>query len=673
MNITGGFIKYLKNNSELSAEFPVSGQIKSGPLKISSSFKKTKYGSRLTVTAEAVGNLHIKELFLKADPGIKFGSKIFCNGYQSWTDSREFEVNEKIKPLNRLMKLIKLNWFGDYNFHASTGKGGDLHSYTYSYVRASEGDINFVGSLDESSAYTIFEYQAAKNILHITKECGGMIVSGRVILFDLLISSGSEYSATDAYFSALNPKGKHAPFCTGWTSWYNYYTNISQDIILENLNAFSERGIPIDTFQIDDGWQRSVGDWLHIKPSFPKGMKFISSEIKKRGYKSGLWLAPFICEKNSSIFKIHYDWVLKDQNGNPVPCGWNPGWSGDFYALDIYNPSFGKYLEQVFDTIFNKWGFDMVKLDFLYGAAQLPRNGKTRGAVMRDAMKLLRKLCGRKIILGCGAPLGSAFGLVDYCRIGSDVALRWEDWRLDFVHYRERVSTVNSLTSTIGRRHMNGMVFVNDPDVFILRDENCLMSPEQKYTLFILNNIFGGLLFCSDNLNTYSEETMSLYKSMFPFKKKIIKSVAFESGVYKISFSIEGYDYIAYSNFSSGSRGDVLDKGRFFIKTQSREPEFINGPARIILKPYETRCYLKIPSGKKGFAGSTGHLFSGSEISDIAISGRRIKIKFDKKICGSERIFIQVPSEGDYFINGIKISATMTEEGFILASAELRK
>ena len=45
----------------------------------------------------------------------------------------------------------------------------------------------------------------------------------------------------------------------------------------------------------------------------------------------------------------------------------------------------------------------------------------------------------------------------------------WEDKRLKMLRYRERVSTVNSLISAIGRRHLNGKVFWNDPDVFILR------------------------------------------------------------------------------------------------------------------------------------------------------------------------------------------------------------
>jgi hypothetical protein len=81
----------------------------------------------------------------------------------------------------------------------------------------------------------------------------------------------------------------------------------------------------------------------------------------------------------------------------------------------------------VFDTVLNKWGFDMVKLDFLFAAAMIPQRGKSRGEIMTDAMEFLREVVGpNKIILGCGVPLGPSWRKVDYCRIGSDVAPWWE-------------------------------------------------------------------------------------------------------------------------------------------------------------------------------------------------------------------------------------------------------
>jgi isocitrate dehydrogenase len=134
---------------------------------------------------------------------------------------------------------------------------------------------------------------------------------------------------------------------------------------LHDLRAISEdENAHADIFQIDDGYQTAVGDWLSIDlKKFPHGIAPICEKIHQKGMLAGLWLAPFVVEKDSSVYKEHQDWILKDSTGSPLAAGCN--WSGSF-ALDIYNEDVRAYLKEVFDTVLNVWGFDLVKLDFLY-------------------------------------------------------------------------------------------------------------------------------------------------------------------------------------------------------------------------------------------------------------------------------------------------------------------
>lgn len=81
------------------------------------------------------------------------------------------------------------------------------------------------------------------------------------------------------------------------------------------------------------------------------------------------------------------------KNGHPVTCGIN--WGG-FYALDIEVPEVKNYIKHFFDVILNDWGFDLVKLDFLYAAAIIPNHGKSRGQLMCEAMDFLRECVGEK-------------------------------------------------------------------------------------------------------------------------------------------------------------------------------------------------------------------------------------------------------------------------------------
>lgn len=622
---------------------------------------------------------------------------MFLNGFQSWTDSREFALNEKIPALSPLAHLPKMHRFGDYTFLPAT-KGKSLHSYTYTYFRAlheEKGEkelttqnadsprapqsknadnnrsakakpIYFLGSLFEQNGYTRF-ILTNQSTLYIQKELEGHHCGGRQLLLDVWLGQGEETQIFAQYFAYFGLEGNNIPPRTGWTSWYHYYTHISEEILSSNLQAFAERDIPIDIFQIDDGYQTAVGDWLSTDQSkFPHGMAYLAQKIHQHSYLAGLWLAPFICEKNSQIKKEHPDWLLRDSQGKPVPVGWNPLWSGHFYAMDFYNENFRAYLKQVFDTVLEQWGFDMVKLDFLYGVAWLPQHGKSRGQVMYEALAFLRETIGQKMILGCGVPLGPSFGLVDYCRIGSDVSPKWEDRLLSAIHYRERVSTINSLTSTIGRHHLNGYAFGNDPDVFILRKQNQKMTWEQRRTLFVLNNIFGSLVFTSDPIAEYDSPTLELYRSMFPLRAKKILQTETENDILTARFRIGEQTYFALSNLSPKEKWLHAPEGWLF----SQEHSFVRGGARMRLRPFHTAILLQLPQTQWAIAGSTGHIFPGSEISTFHYNEQKRELTTlhsDAKFQQAATAFIKVPDGQDILYYGGKLKPKQVwNELFIL-------
>jgi alpha-galactosidase len=270
--------------------------------------------------------------------------------------------------------------------------------------------------------------------------------------------------------------------------------------------------LPPDIFQVDDGYQQSTGNWTVANKKFPHGMKAVADSIHASGKKAGIWIAPFVCEKSSPLVKSHPNWFLKDEKGKFIIAGNNPGWGGKFYAFDIYNEGFRQYLENQLDTLLHVWNYDLVKTDFLFAAGIQPRNGKTRGEIMADAMQWLREMTKGKLLLACGVPLASAFKRTDYCRIGNDMHTAWEYNVLEKMNVRERPTTIGSLQSTIFRRQLNNRFFVNDPDVFFLRKKKNKLTHDQRFSGFLINHLFGGLWFTSDNISEYDSSTMQLYK-----------------------------------------------------------------------------------------------------------------------------------------------------------------
>ncbi|MDY5242757.1 MAG: glycoside hydrolase family 36 protein [Eubacterium sp.] len=440
-------------------------------------------------------------------------SRFFANGFQSWTDTKEFTKNERMSDLGFVGKTFfgkkfGLNYVGDYTFCRQAENCGEFHSHGLAYVR-NDKTLDFFGSLDERTGFTVIYADMNKNTLIFTKDLEGIVISEPYEILNLYFTSGGYDEVFDSYFEILGIKPRTVDKIKGYTSWYNYYQGISEDIILRDLRTLSAEKDYVNTFQIDDGYQTAVGDWLSIdKKKFPHGMKPIADEIHKDGLKAGIWLAPFGAEFNSNVAKQHSDWLIKDEKGKPIPVGAN--WGG-FYGIDFYKKEAAEYIRNCFDTILNDWGFDMVKLDFLYACSIIPMYNKTRGQIACEAMDFIRECVGDKLILGCGVWMLPCFGKVDYMRIGADMALGWKHSLLRKMMHREDVSTPNAIHNSVYRRCFNGRAFLCDPDVFLLRRTNIKFAPEQQELLAKFIKLFGGVLFMSDNVGDYDKKQLELF------------------------------------------------------------------------------------------------------------------------------------------------------------------
>lgn len=488
------------------------------------------------------------------DRQYKNTNRIFPNGYQSWTVSREYAPKDKMDEFNpRKFGVEKKNFnflgmwgAGDLTFHQYPEKSGIFYGYSYGYIRQG-GDITLYGSLSERAGYTIITFDTNESTVNIEKDLEGVWFDGEKEVLSLAIIDGEYDNAFDKYFELMNidkPKVKRS---CGYTTWYNYYTGVTEDIVRRDLDSISKLDTKVDIFQIDDGYERTVGDWLYPdEKKFPTGMKAIADEIHSNNMLAGLWLAPFAATPKSYVFKEHRDWLVHDEKGRIHYASHN--WGG-FFALDIYNEEAREYIRNVFDTVLNVWGYDMVKLDFLYACCIIPIHGKSRGEIMCDAMDLLREVCGDKIILGCGVPLAPAFGKVDFCRIGADVGLDWDKKPFS----REDVSTQNTLLNTVFRRHLDGRAFLNDPDVFLLRESNLKMPLSQREIIAEVNSLCGNLLFVSDDVAEYDAKQKQIFTETVTRPKAKILSASIDiNDDISIDYSLNGENGNLTFNIKTG-------------------------------------------------------------------------------------------------------------------------
>ena len=502
--------------------------------------------NRTTVRIKALNDITL----LKADDiipfNVNFQDLYFLNGYQSWTDTKEFKLAKRLRNIKKsphiITKMFAMDKYGDSSFYKYSIRKS--HGYDIFYSRG-EHEI-FICSYNSSVAYLIIELVKDRRSIHLISDVRNISLKKgeEVTIFDYAL----EYELKEGMKHFLHDfPEKDLEKIFGYTSWYNYYQDINEEIILRDLDALDDR---FNLFQIDDGYETFVGDWLDVdEKKFPNGLKPIVDNIHAKGLKAGIWLAPFVAEEKSKLFREHPELFKKDKHNKPEKAGGN--WSGH-YALDLDNKEAKAYIKKCL-TYYMDLGFDFFKLDFLYASGVGEYVGRSRAQVQSEAYSFLRSILKDKIILGCGAHVMNSFGNFDYLRIGPDVSLVFDDVAYMKMFHRERISTKVTLQNTIYRSFMNKRLFGNDPDVFLLRDDNISLTKQQRRALITINALFGSVLMTSDNIASYDDKKKELLKkSLELFKEGKVLSYETRGHLIRVKYELKGEEHAFTYNTNKG-------------------------------------------------------------------------------------------------------------------------
>ncbi|MEU6352262.1 glycoside hydrolase family 36 protein [Streptomyces sp. NPDC047072] len=280
------------------------------------------------------------------------------------------------------------------------------------------------------------------------------------------------------------------PAPTVWCSWYEYFTAVTEDDIHENLRAMDTLDLPIDVVQIDDGYQKALGDWLTLSGRF-RSRAGIADAIRARGRRAGIWTAPFLVDPASDLAAEHPDWLVRGTDGGPLHAGRN--WGHDLCVLDTTHPEAAEYLASVFRTLVAE-GYDYFKVDFLYAGALegVRHTGADALTAYRDGIGLIREAIGADAyLLGCGAPILPSVGLFDAMRVSPDTAPHRRPEAGDFSQPGQDPAEFTG----VGRQWQHGRFWVNDPDCLMARPA---VETRERWAAHV--EATGGLVASSDRL-----------------------------------------------------------------------------------------------------------------------------------------------------------------------------
>jgi alpha-galactosidase len=276
---------------------------------------------------------------------------------------------------------------------------------------------------------------------------------------------------------------------------------------------------PIEVVQLDDGYQAALGDWDRTNAKFPSGLKSLADAIRDGGFVAGIWTAPFLAARDSQLMREHSDWFIKHgETQEPLRAAYNPNWttSGDkyAYALDPSHPEFTAHLERLFRKLVEGFGYQYLKLDFLYAAAaEGTRHDRslTRAQTLRRGLQAIRRGAGeRNFILGCGCPLGPGVGIVDGMRIGPDVAPFWGS----SANAAGEPGTALAIDAILARSFMHRRLWLNDPDCLMLRAKETRLSSGEREALARTIAASGGMLLISDDMSLLDADSAWLFQEV---------------------------------------------------------------------------------------------------------------------------------------------------------------
>lgn len=325
----------------------------------------------------------------------------------------------------------------------------------------------------------------------------------------IALGAGADALAlTEKLAAMVEPRRWPGPPMNGWESWYHYGLLIDTDTLLANARLLRERyaGRPgFDLVQLDDGWQVTYGAWWP-NDRFPSDLTELTRELHEMGLRAGLWLAPFMVQPGApGLGTDHEDWCIRHGDGATLLD------RHDRWGLDGSHPEVLANLADLGAQV-RAWGFDMVKLDFLYLGAQEgvrhdPRVTGTQ-ALRAGLRAFVGELGDDVYVLGCGAPMLPMAGICHGNRVGHDLAIPvllrefgqplaegWTGWAGIKAQARQ----------VAARFALHRSWFDNDPDVVMAWGSDGRGGPdgyslEESHTLAVLAALCGGPFLLADDL-----------------------------------------------------------------------------------------------------------------------------------------------------------------------------
>jgi hypothetical protein len=302
----------------------------------------------------------------------------------------------------------------------------------------------------------------------------------------------------------------------GWMTWYAVEFEASEAKVLENtewiaknLKKFGATCIWVDWewYHLHCGTQGPYGGMDTFNPDkgrYPRGLKFVSDEIKRHGLVPALWIGATNDPNRNHMLTAHPAWILAEQ----------AEWCGQWWIDPSHPEVIGTYIPAVFRQLLD-WGYEAFKWDCFPDTlnildsfhARFHDPGQSSEQALRNVVEAARKVIGNGRYMmsssGKGGPRAITFAIdtFDGGRIGSDI-FGWNEY------------VKNAVTPALKYLCFNNILFYADVDCVVLRKQ--FNTLEQAVSRASFNGLLGVPVTLGDHLPDLEPERVELLKRIMP-------------------------------------------------------------------------------------------------------------------------------------------------------------
>ncbi len=456
-----------------------------------------------------------------------------------------------------------------------------------------------------------------------------------------------------------------AVFCT----WYYYGLTVTLGDVLTNLRIIRDRKLPYQVFQVDEGWEITLGEY-EPNAKFPISMRELADRIRESGLEPGLWSSPFVAHETATVWKRHPEWMLRDGSGRPCLFPMN---DTVYCVFDITHPGTWAYFRELYRLFTFDWGYTYHKLDFtraavIYEDARFHDPKITLAQAYYQAVKAIREGMGEDaFLLMCGGLYDPIIGLVDAQRTGSDVLSMWSS----NIH-KDGKTAPYTIRQSLARFYMNEW-WANDPDALMVRRNPVMerglrltygLLTDDEVSTSVLNQFAGGGIVCqTEPLDRIEEDRLMELRHLLPVPERRVRPLSLMSGA-RFPESVDVYlpetgaHCVCLINWSDTECLPVAFSLRALPLAKEQKYtvcDFYSGEYREdvsagetvhfqALKPHAaTLLKVEAQQGRPIIVRSDGHYAMGAECAELRFSEGQLRVRIPALLPVETRLTILLP------------------------------